>query len=214
MKAIGAVARAWVDTVPAWAATPDDALVVFDDVLPDPDAVRRVILDTPAQVMDFGGDQVFRGIHVPPADVMQLVIDALATWLPSCRARVIFARQSPAGQIEPNDVHSDVDMGHATAILYLNPTPAEGDGTSFWKRKASGAVRGDWDEDCQADSKDRDAWERWRTVEARYNRLLVFRSDLYHSRAIVENYGVGDDARLILIAFLTDRPVADVVGDA
>jgi hypothetical protein len=61
--------------------------------------------------------------------------------------------------------------------------PPEGDGTKFWERGGAG-------------------WTETRLVLGRFNRLLIFDAALPHSRAIFENYGEGDDARLIQVIFL------------
>jgi hypothetical protein len=45
-------------------------------------------------------------------------------------------------------------------------------------------------------------WTETRLVLGRFNRLLIFDAALPHSRAIFENYGEGDDARLIQVIFL------------
>jgi hypothetical protein len=211
MKAMGgSVPSAVREVVDLW-----NGVHVYDDVLDEPDAVRAAILGVPAQCIDFGGGQVFHGIRLLPADALVPFLGALRVFAAGMSIGPFppFARQSPAGQLEPNDVHSDAGHGQRTALLYLNPTPADCDGTVFWQRKATGAVRGPWDADCEADSHDRSAWAPWRTVDARYNRLLLFEADYFHGRRIVENYGAGDEARLIVVAFLT-RPALEVLGDA
>jgi len=203
VKAIGAAVPGFArDAVDLWSG-----VVTYDHAFVDPDAIRAAILTEPMQSVP-AGDQVFHGIRMLPADVLLALRAALAVVAPTATIRLPFARSSPAGQIEPNDVHSDHEMGDLTAIVYLNPDPAPGDGTVFWRRKATGQARGVWDADCQIDSHDRDAWDRWRMVDAKYNRLLLFRSDYYHSRSLVLNYGQGDDARLIVVAFLSDPEAA------
>lgn len=181
-------------------------VVTYDNAFEDPDAVRAAILAVPVQSVPAGG-QVFHGIRMLPRSVSLSLGAVLQAVAPTAPPTLTFARSSPAGQVEPNDVHSDAEMAVLTAILYLNPDPAPGDGTIFWRRKATGSARGAWDADCQADSHDRDAWEPWRTVEAKYNRLLLFRSDYFHSRALVGNYGTGDNARLVIVAFCADAEI-------
>jgi hypothetical protein len=65
----------------------------------------------------------------------------------------------------------------------MNPEPAEGDGTAFWE-------------------KDGGEWKMTHLVQAKFNRLLTFNADLHHSRALFNNYGEGDGARLIQVIFL------------
>jgi hypothetical protein len=97
-------------------------------------------------------------------------------------------------------VHSDGMMAPDgwTAILYLTKNPPTGDGTIFWKDR-EGLDRGPFPIDAVLGRAPE--WEKWQHVEARFNRLLIFKSDLYHSRAIAENYGTGDEARLIQVVF-------------
>lgn len=174
-------------------------IVVIDDVLPDPRAYREAALalsfgDVPA------GDQVFKGIAVPTTPFLQILLSQTVGCGPTT---LTFFRKSPAGQLEPNYIHSDRDMGDWTAILYLNPDPPAGDGTSFWMHRATGQVSGEFDADA---ARDVSQWECWRHVDAKFGRLLIFQSDYFHSRGIEQNYGAGDSARLIQVAF-GRRPV-------
>lgn len=119
-------------------------------------------------------------------------------------------RLSPAGQHEPNFIHTDRDMGDWTAILYLNPEPPADDGTTFWRHRASGAVEST--AETASDELRTELlewrrialWEPWRTVAAKFNRMLVFPSGYFHSRALFDNYGENnEDARLVQITFGT-----------
>ena len=93
-------------------------------------------------------------------------------------------------------------MGEWTAILYLNPTPMAGDGTDFWRWRQTGDVMGS----ARSLPKDPVLWERWKHVDAQFGRLVLFDSLYFHSRAIQENYGEGDTARLVQVAFGTWAP--------
>lgn len=100
-------------------------------------------------------------------------------------------------------LHTDASMGTWTALLYLNPQPPEGDGTAFYRHRATGAT-GSTDDAEAADWLDAEQWERIGLVEGRFNRLLLFSSGLFHARAIPENYGTDrDSARLLQICFGT-----------
>jgi hypothetical protein len=151
---------------------------ILDDVLPDPmaylaEARRQVFRNVTA------GPDMFRGI----AYALRRDVAEIAEAQTGAHAVLSFFRRSPFGQAEPNFVHSDEGMGWFTAIYYMNPAPPEGDGTKFWERDGGG-------------------WKETRLVPARFNRLLIFDASLPHSRAIFENYGEGDGARLIQVIFL------------
>jgi hypothetical protein len=170
-------------------------IAVFDAVLRDPTAYRDAALALPFQSVDVG--QVFHGIAKP-------VTHTFENWFeenfPTYQAEVSFFRKSPLGQVEPNDIHNDVDMGDLTALLYLNPDPPEGDGTYFWFNR-------EWNTDhspsplAGPDGKRSTQWLCSSKVRAQFNRCVVFSSDLFHSRGLLENYGSGDEARLIQVLF-------------
>jgi len=151
---------------------------VLDDALPDPlgylaEARRLTFRD-----LTFGTD-TFRGIAFAHRRDLADLIEART----GARAVLSFFRRSPLGQVEPNFIHSDEAMGRLTGIYYMNAEPPDGDGTAFWRRHG-------------------DSWTMTRLVRARFNRLVVFDADLQHSRALFDNYGEGDGARLIQVVFL------------
>ncbi|WP_289295857.1 hypothetical protein [uncultured Reyranella sp.] len=151
---------------------------ILDDVLPDPMGYLSEVRRLPFRNLTFGPD-TFRGI----AFAHRRDVDRVAELQTGGAAVLSFFRRSPLGQREPNYVHSDEGMGRFTGIYYMNPEPAEGDGTAFWEREGDG-------------------WKMVRLVPARFNRLLIFRAALHHSRALFDNYGEGDGARLIQVVFL------------
>ncbi len=187
---------------PCWnVAAP--SVQVYDAVLPDPVAYRAAVLAQP-----FGdvtvGPAVFRGLaELGP-------VDELTAWivahLPALQPTLTFARQSPAGQQEPNYIHTDVDMGQWTGILYLNPDPPAGDGTTFWKHRETGAMQAQarTPDEALAEGaawRDLSQWVPVATVPAAFNRLVIFEAPAFHSRAIADNYGAGQTARLIQVIF-------------
>lgn len=180
-----------------------DPILVFDDVLPDPHGYRAEALGLEYRDVTIGPD-TFRGIAQVHGSLLEgaacgLLGDPQGYFTPI--VALSFFRRSPAGQPEPNYIHSDDGMGLWTGIYYLNPTPLLGDGTHFWERTASGAIGGAWDAETQAAARDLSLWRLRRRVEAKFNRLLVFKSDLFHSRALLENYGTGDASRLTQVTF-------------
>lgn len=151
---------------------------VIDDVLADPHAYRKTALSQDFRDVTIGPD-TFRGIALASEDgVARVAAEAV-----HADPVLSFFRKSPQGQTEPNYVHSDEGMGAFTGIYYMNPEPPDGDGTTFWEKNA-------------------DEWWPKQHVPARFNRLLVFSAEIPHSRALFDNYGEGDDARLIQVVFL------------
>lgn len=178
-----------------------DTIRVTDDVLPDPAVYRAGALAQPFG--DFhSGAAVFHGLapigHSPLAAWLETTYGLTPTWETF--------RLSPAGQAEPSFIHTDRDMGDWTAILYLNPDPPAGDGTTFWRDRATGAIASTA---ATSDAKlaewhawrDLAQWEAWHTVPAVFNRVIVFPAPYFHSRAIPENWGTGLDGRLIQLCF-------------
>ncbi len=168
-----------------------DAIQVFDHVLPDPAAYRAAALALPYEDVTIGAD-TFYGIaraQVWPAEGFAHAHVSLS-----------FFRKSPEGQREPTYIHSDAGMGaDVTGVLYLNPDPPPGDGTSFWRHQRTDQIRGAFD---PVEAKT-GLWKRWKHVPAQFGRLVLFPSDYYHSRGLVQNYGTGDDARLTQVVFAT-----------
>lgn len=172
-------------------------IAVHDDVLPDPQTYRaRALAQTFGSVPD--GDTVFHGIAAcdDPA-----LLHWLARAYPTLQPTWTFFRQSPAGQVEPNFIHTDDGMGDATVIFYLTDPPAPEDGTCFWRHRMTGADRAQRLTGAVGESLTH--WQCYATVPAAFNRALIFDAPLCHSRAIHENYGTGATARLIQVVFGT-----------
>ncbi len=140
------------------------------------------------------GDETWRGIALVSDPTLPELVKSI---IPTAVTSLTFFRKSPERQEEPNFIHSDEGMGEWTAILYLNPHPADGDGTSFWRFLPSGDIHGS----ARALNKDAALWECWKQIHAVYGRLLLFDSLYFHSRSLIDNYGSGDDARLVQVAF-------------
>ncbi len=165
------------------------------DVLPDPQAYRAAALRATFQSVETAGG-TFHGIAQPPSE-------AFTDWLEGLGLTVTTTclRRSPLRQIEPHWVHTDADMGDWMAILYLNPLPPSDDGTVFWERADGKAgPAGEY-----SNEPERDGYRPWLMVRARWNSAVVFPAAYRHARALYANYGTGDDARLIQIAWGTGR---------
>lgn len=186
----------------AFTPTPVE-LFVFDDVIP-----------CHAYYAAAARASAFRSVAVGPAwfhgIAEAMTGDEFSEWLslkfPNAVSTLSFFRESPDGQVEPNFIHTDRDMGDWTAILYLNDRPYNSDGTIFWRDTKTGEV-------ASVETNAHAEGERWNEpgrfevathVAAKFNRCVVFSSALFHSRALFDNYGTaGKDARLIQIVFGT-----------
>lgn len=181
--------------------TPDPNILVFDDVLEDAEGYRAMALALPYQSYTLGL-ATFHGIAMAPPTLSDLI----ATACPTLKPTLTFFRKSPAGQQEPHFVHSDRSMGEWTGLLYLTPDPPADDGTAFWEHVDSGE-RCDASPTVDAYTTNglrwlaTDAWREWHRVAAKFNRLLLFSAAYYHSRALFDNYGQGDAARLVNVTF-------------
>jgi|APGre2960657404_1045060.scaffolds.fasta_scaffold00046_27 hypothetical protein len=154
-------------------------LIVLDNVLTDPISYVRDALSYGFEEV-FDADKVFKGIQPRSDDEFQHFIENYL----SLQYETVynFIRQSPEGQDEPNFVHTDDGMGDIIALLYLNENHPE-DGTIIY---------------------DNDG-EKMCSVHMKFNRAVIFGTRYPHSRALFENFGEGDDSRLIQVLFLKLR---------
>lgn len=151
----------------------------FDNVIKDPIAYRKKILS--GDFMDaFDGVNLFKNIQ--PLSQSDEFIDFLIKEFKDNKVHPSwnFAKKSPYMQDEPHFIHSDEMMGDLTAILYLNESPPEGDGTTLYDDEGKVVLVG----------------------HSKFNRAMVFPSDCMHSRNLYENFGNGDDSRLIQVVYL------------
>ena len=169
-------------------------LLVIDNVLSDPMGYRDLALTREFRTYEFPHCK-FHGIAVVNA-----LPGELYEQLPS-KPDLAFFRKSPAGQVEPHFIHTDIDMGDWSALLYLNPEPPKGDGTDFWMHNVTGEVSNKTPHLRSIEGLEKSNWTKRHHVEAKFNRLVLFGSDYYHSRAIFDNWGEGNDARLVQVAF-------------
>jgi len=172
-------------------------ITVFDDFLTNPEAYRDAALQSEFRTMVFP-EATFHGISIP---VPPTVPEKLMRLIPSLRPTLSFFRRSPAFQEEPHFIHTDIDMGEWSSVLYLNPDRPDGDGTSFWTHNGSGEIESTIPHQRSEEGRTSDGWTLRETVLSKFNRLVLFPSSYFHSRAIFENWGKGYSARLTQVTF-------------
>ena len=151
--------------------------MVIDDFLEDPhDHVEDIFKNGFIDYQSESG--IFRNIQVRDDEVKELIHGVL----PDYDVAHNFARMSPYGQIEPNNIHNDEIMGEITCILYLSRDHPSDDGTTIY--------------DCE---------DKMLDVRSKFNRMFIFDSSLYHSRNIFSNFGVDKSSRLIQVLFLNKK---------
>ena len=181
--------------------TPDPDVIVVDEALSDAETLRAYALTLPFESHQLGR-VTFHGIAMAPPVVGDVIAQADPRRVPT----LSFFRKSPHGQSEPHYIHSDRSMGQWTALLYLTESPPSEDGTIFWEHVSSGE-RWDMSDTLDAYASNglrwqmNDDWRQWHRVSAKFNRMVIFPAPYYHSRAIAENYGDGDAARLVNVTF-------------
>lgn len=169
---------------------------VFDNFLDNPDEYREEALKLNYRTYDFPNCS-FHGIAL--SGMTAIVTDKLENV--GLKPELSFFRKSPLGQVEPHFIHSDVDMGEWSAILYLNPNPPAGDGTAFWTLVATGDIESMIPHERSEEGRDPKNFDLRCSVQAQFNRLLMFPSSYFHSRRIHDNWGDGADARLTQVTF-------------
>lgn len=151
-------------------------LIVLDNVLIDPVSYVRDALSYSFDEV-FDADKVFKGIQPRSDDEFQHFIENYFAL--QYETVYNFIRQSPVGQDEPNYIHTDEMMGDLIALLYLNENHPD-DGTIIYDNKG--------DKMC--------------SVYMKFNRAVIFGTHFPHSRMLFENFGKGDDSRLVQVLFL------------
>ena len=128
----------------------------------------------------FDGEKVFKGIQPRDVDALSLYV---ADKYPNYTITYNFIRKSPEGQIEPNFIHTDEMMGDRTVILYLSRKENKLDGTTLYDNDGNPIL----------------------IVNAKYNRVFTFNAEIPHARNIYENFGQGDESRLIQVIFMKEN---------
>lgn len=110
------------------------------------------------------------------------------------------------GELPNAAIHSD--MGWGTHALVWFGCDGEG-GTAFWRHKETGAERikpGDLElyEQIKDDWDDESKWEMVELAGVKFNRAVIYSSELFHSRYPFGAFGTdAESGRLIIVAFFT-----------
>lgn len=111
------------------------------------------------------------------------------------KVNYLFARIMKKNHNSPHIVHEDSLMGKYSALVYLNePDEISRHGTAFYTHLTN--------EIQESDYKSLYNWSDYLFVKAKFNRLLIHKSEYYH--AALPSYGFGEqpeNARMVLTCF-------------
>jgi len=168
--------------------------LIVDDFLDNPDNYVKETLDKPfVDIPD--ATRVFKGIQMVEDEEVESKLNRL---LVNYNVVNNFIRQSPKNQEEPNYIHSDRNECDLIAILYLNKRHPKRAGTTIYENGGGSIV------DFGKEDRDKD-FKPSIDLKMKYNRLVAFPADLYHSRNIKENFGKNDKSRLAQVVFLKNK---------
>lgn len=197
-------------------------IIIVDDFHTNPDEVRQFALSTeypePHEGYTYPGRNTQIGYYTKEMhEKMESIIGANLIPSDPCG----YFRLSLEKDSYQQDIH--VDPGHKWgAVLYVN-TPdqcIDEGGTSFWRHKSlqwekSPETIDDakywgyqhpkeaWGSTVYGSGLDRDQWDRYMLCPMKYNRLVIFRTDLWHSH----NYNFGDsieNGRIVQLFFYNE----------
>ena len=194
-------------------------IIIIDDFYENPDEVRKFALESdypdPGSTYTYPGRNSSRSYY---SDDVHQKFESIFKCKLIAGPNNGYFRLSLEKDSFKQDVH--VDPGQLWgSVLFLN-TPdqcIDEGGTSFWKHKISNSefcplsdaqanlygfqnANQAWRTTVYGDGLDRDKWIRYLLCPMKYNRLVIFRTDMWHSHT----YNFGDcleNGRLVQLSF-------------
>lgn len=176
-------------------------IIVVDDFYSNPDGVRQFALQ-----QEFVNRAPYPGVRTK-SFLTNDTKDTIQYHLFNAAGRVLnwnnvdgltgsfeFAKASDRSWI-----HSD-HFNTWAGVIYLTPDAPESGGTAFYRHKATGATTAE--ELSSYESQDMTKWEVTDVVGNRYNRLVLYHSNLFHNS--LDYFGNSwETGRLFQLFFLT-----------
>lgn len=180
-------------------------MIVYDNFVADPAAVRACALAAP--YIDWPGHdgQVYKRVALEPVPGL---LEAIEGVFGQVDMLGMGYRLNYAGELPNQAIHSDLGWGTHALVLYLCDGPG---GTAFWRHKATGAHRidpGDTElfERIGNDWADESKWDMTAICPLKLGRAVIYESALFHSRHPFQAFGDSPETgRLIAVAFFTPR---------
>jgi len=186
--------------------------LIIDNFLRNPEEFREI-----ATSRSFDGiTNPHDGIHYPnvtlniPVEIQSEITQKLqAIFSKEIKYSAMFMRLRKEGMKHaPHEVHSDKIMGDYTALIYLNTDDQCRGGTAFVEHISGQlSTHPETPEELELwhqDTNRKEAWVRTGFCPMKFNRCVIFRSDLLHYAEPWGGFGTDNDSgRLVLTAFFS-----------
>ncbi len=156
-------------------------IIVVDDFLTNPDETREFVLQ-----QEFTESGNYPGMRSKPFE-NESVISTIASILEPHAGSItdVYGQQFQLTTCEMKSwVHADIHNDWA-GVLYLTPDAPPSGGTGFYRHKETQLDTNPSDptlsDIVSADGSDYTKWDLIESVANKYNRLVLYRGDMYHS---------------------------------
>lgn len=178
-------------------------MIITDDFYSNPDSVRDFALQQEFAVRgNFPGMRTKSFLNQDAKDAIQSIV-----WNAGGEVTDWHAADGLTGSFElatakdRSWIHTD-HFNTWAAVCYLTPNAPITGGTGLYRHKATGAERASQLEEYE--SQDMTKWEMVDRIGNKYNRLAMYRSDIFHSS--IDYFGSDKaDGRLFQLFFFTTQ---------
>lgn len=178
-------------------------VIIVDDFLTNPDEVREYALSLEfTESGNYPGKRTERDYN---ESVINTISDILRPHAGEI-TQVLGCQYQLTTSAMKSWVHADTYNTWA-GVLYLTPDAPPDGGTGLYRHRRTGLDMHPHDnpslaDEISDDGSDYTKWERIETIANKYNRLVLYRGDLYHSS--LEYFGRGlEDGRLFQTFFIS-----------
>jgi Family of unknown function (DUF6445) len=178
-------------------------IYVIEEFHPFPEELRRYALTQEFVDWDAPDGETYKRVFI--GDVPGIV-PMLHDLFGPCQILGTGFRLNYNEEVPNHAIHTDLGWGTHALVLYLSEG---GSGTAFWEHiptKLDRIVEKDrWMSQLDIfDWDNQSTWNQTRLVKEKFNRAVIYKSDLFHSRYQFKAYGNDPrTGRLIAVAFFT-----------
>jgi len=176
-------------------------LLITDNFYSDPDSIRKFALEQPFDVTgNYPGKRTKSFLTPDIKDAIQTIIwnagGEIKNWYENNGFSGSFQITTAADRSWIHTDHHNTWAG----VLYLTPDAPVAGGTGLFRYKENGATMAREMGDRSYDAQDMTKWDLYDIIANKYNRLVMYRGDLFHSS--LNYFGTGlNDGRLFQLFF-------------